>query len=121
MATTSRFVKKMDRIALTRLLEQSQTDNTRRQAFSSLSPGRMGDTSQCGNWTSFRNEFLNGKRYAIHPESFRPMPEHGKLCFDYCMTSRPIINDDFIILSDKRLVKMLYNIFLITEEDIPRY
>ena len=49
------------------------------------------------------------------------MPEHGKLCFDYCMTSRPIINDDFIILSDKRLVKMLYNIFLITEEDIPRY
>ena len=59
--------KKMDRIALTRLLEQSQTDNTRRQAFSSLSPGRMGDTSQCGNWTSFRNEFLNGKRYAIHP------------------------------------------------------
>jgi hypothetical protein len=113
--------KKMDQIALTRLLEQSQTDNTRRQAFSPLLPGRMGDTSQCGNWTSFRNEFLNGKRFAIHPEKFRPMPKSGKLCFDYCMVARPPITDDLIILSDRRLVKILYNIFLVSEEDMPKY
>ena len=56
--------------------------------MSPLSPGQMGDTSQCGNWTSFRNEFLNGKRFAVQPDRFRPMPKSGKLTFDYAMAAR---------------------------------
>ena len=113
--------KQMDQIALTRLLEQSQTDNTRRQGMSPLSPGQIGDTSQCGNWTSFRNEFYNNKRFAVQPDRFRPMPKSGKLHFDYSNISRPQINEDLIILSDKRLMKIMQNIYLITEEETPAY
>eukprot|EP00606_Chrysophyceae_sp_TOSAG23-5_P000693 GSChrysophyteH2.ASY1.ANO1.40.1 assembled CDS len=113
--------KQMDQIALTRLLEQSQTDNTRRQASSPLSIGQMGDTSQCGNWSSFRNEFMNGKRFAVQPDRFRPMPKSGKLYFDYSMTQKPPINEDLIILSDKRLVKILCNQFLVKQEEVPDY
>ena len=111
----------MDQIALTRLLEQSQTDNTRRQAQSPLATGQMGDTSQCGNWTSFRNEFLNNKRFAIQPDKFRPMPKSGKLHFDYSNVARAPISEDLIIISDKRLVKILQNIFLVKEEEVPMY
>jgi Ran GTPase-activating protein (RanGAP) involved in mRNA processing and transport len=113
--------KQMDQIALTRLLEQSQTDNTTRQAMSPLSIGQMGDTSQCGNWSSFRNEFLNGKRFAVQPDRFRPMPKSGKLYFDYSMTQKPAIDKDTIILSDKRLVKILMNNFLVKENEIEKY
>jgi len=113
--------KQMDQIALTRLLEQSQTDNTRRQGMSPLTPGQIGDTSQCGNWTSFRNEFYNNKRFAVQPDRFRPMPKSGKLHFDYSNISRPVISEDLIILSDKRLVKILQNIYLITEDQAPAY
>ena len=68
----------------------------------------------------FSQRVSQWKRYAIHRIDSVPcqnMASHT----DYCMTSRPTINDDFIILSDRRLVKMLYNIFLVKEEDMPRY
>ena len=112
---------KMDQIALTRLLEQSQTDNTRRQGTSPFAPGQVGDTSQCGNWTSFRNEFFNNKRFAVQPDRFRPMPKNGKLQFDYSNVARPVVHEDLIILSDKRLIKILQNIFLVKEDDAPFY
>lgn len=110
--------KEMDALALGRLLEASQTENTLRQAQSPIEMGRMGDLSQCGTWTSFRNESLNGKRFAITPERFRPMPKSGKLIFDYSSVARPVVNEDLLVLTDARLVKILHNQFLIPEHDM---
>tara|TARA_B110000090_G_scaffold186767_1_gene215758 strand:- start:25 stop:426 length:402 start_codon:yes stop_codon:yes gene_type:complete len=37
------------------------------------------------------------------------------------LIERPVINDDLIILSDRRMVKILFNVFLIKEDEIPVY
>lgn len=109
----------MDRIALSRLLEQSQNDTVRRMAASPLQPGQVGDTSQTGFWTCFRNEYINGKRFAVTAERFRPMPKSGRISFDFSMVGRPHIDEDLLVMTDARVVKILHNQFLIQEHDMP--
>ena len=55
------MTKPIDRICIERLLEISMTNASRRAEASKLAPGRVGDLSQHGNWSSFRNERWNGK------------------------------------------------------------
>ena len=78
-----------------------------------MGPGVCGDTSQNGNWSSFRNGTFNGKRNVITPESFRSMPRSGKMTFDYCSTARPVINEEMIVLSDYRCIRIMTNLFLL--------
>lgn len=112
--------KEMDSIALSRLLEASQGESTLRMAQSPLEMGRMGDTSQCGTWTSFRNEAINGKRFAVTAERFRPMPKSGKITFDFSSIMRPVVNEDLLVITDARLVKILHNQFLVQEQDMAK-
>lgn len=46
----------MDRICLARLLELSNTRKFHNMSGSKLGYGIVGDTSQYGTWSSFRNE-----------------------------------------------------------------
>ena len=58
---TLNMSKPMDRMCIERLLEISTTNATTRAEASKIAPGRVGDLSQHGNWSSFRNERFNGE------------------------------------------------------------
>jgi hypothetical protein len=50
----------------------------------------LGDTSQYGNWSSFRNVRRDGKLVpALQHEQFSPIPKTGILEFDFVDTNRP--------------------------------
>jgi hypothetical protein len=59
------MTKPIDRICIERLLEISMTNASRRAEASKIAPGRVGDLSQHGNWSCFRNERLNGKGHCM--------------------------------------------------------
>ena len=63
----------MDRLCLQRLLQLSKALQVKRQN-ESIFPWPVGDLSQKGNWSSFRNEYINGKPGVIDTESFTPLP-----------------------------------------------
>lgn len=99
------------RICLCRLLEKSETMNSKRATESIVSYGKVGDTSQNGNWSCFRNEIYNGKPTRLKKEMFNPMPKSGQLEFDFSAVSRPAGGE--LRLTDKRLCKVLTNICLL--------
>jgi len=68
--------KEMDRVCLLRLLEISKTTNCKRMLRNEREGcGSVGDTSQKGNNSCFRNEIVNGVPMAIDPSLFTPMPK----------------------------------------------
>lgn len=46
--------------------------------LSRLGYGVLGDCSQKGNWSSFRNEMFNGKPVVVTTEFASPMPRSGE-------------------------------------------
>lgn len=63
----------MDRLCLQRLLLFSEATKIQRQGRS-IFPWPVGDLSQKGNWSCFRNEYVDGKPDTITPIMFTPMP-----------------------------------------------
>lgn len=87
-----------DRVCLKKLIERSvrNCDDRMRK--------KLGDTSQNGNWTCFRNEYHPDNPDArIIPKYFYPLPEKAKLEFDFINIARPdvsvnrAIGDDVIV------------------------
>lgn len=76
-------------LCLRRLLEVSESLRVKQSACSVIGGiGRVGDTSQRGNWSCFRNETLNHK--TPFPLSVKSViPKRGILEFDFMSTSRP--------------------------------
>lgn len=107
--------KEIDRLCLTRLLEQSQTWNSYRIRNSIIGLGKIGDVSQHGNWSCFRNEIFQGKPIEITPRLFTPMPHAGSLEFDFSGSTRPTGQE--LRMSDKRVCKVLSNLVLLPEEN----
>ena len=68
---------------LRRLLEINETLKEQHASKSPLGYGRVGDTSQSGNWTCFRNELLDGQPFQITFENFQLLPKKGILEFDF--------------------------------------
>lgn len=106
--------KELHRMCLQRLLLESQTQASKRATASIIAFGKVGDTSQHGNWSCFRNEVFNGKSVVMTPELVTPMPQTGTLEFDFATTARPTGGE--LRLSDKRLCKALHNICLLTPD-----
>ena len=54
-------------------------------------PGRIGDTSQKGNWSCFRNEIMNSSTpFSIGPKTVADeIPSRGILEFDFSSSRRP--------------------------------
>lgn len=109
--------KEMDRMCLEKLLEISATTGNRRMEASKIAFGRCGDLSQKGNWSSFRNELLNGEPVVLSPDFAQPIPQSGKLEFDFSGAGRP--TRDALVVSDVRVVKILMNNGLLHPHDSP--
>jgi Ca2+-binding EF-hand superfamily protein len=107
--------KEYDRVCLSRLFEQSSRFNSKRAMSCWLGYGKLGDTSQHGNWSSFRNEFLNKVPIEVTPEKFTPMPQSGILEFDFSGSVGPTIDDKAI--PDNRLCNVMYNLYLLKDDD----
>lgn len=100
----------MDRFCLNRLLEISMTTaHFRSNKRNLFGYGRLGDTSQHGNFTCFRNELFNKKSVIINTDFASPLPKHGKLEFDFCAQKR--YKADNFALSDVRFTNLLVKTF----------
>jgi hypothetical protein len=72
-----------DRACLGKLLEQSTANKELMIANSCFEKGITGDVSQLGDWSSFRNVFIDGKPGIICAEMYNPMAKRGILHFDF--------------------------------------
>jgi hypothetical protein len=76
------------RLALTRLLEISQTHAHLTGVRSPVSYRRFGDVSQKGNFSCFRNELFNDEPITLSTNTFPVIPKSGRLCFDFMSSCR---------------------------------
>ena len=76
-------------LCMRRLLEVSESLRVKQSALSIVGGiGRIGDTSQRGNWSCFRNETLNHRTpFPLTVKSI--IPKRGILEFDFMSSSRP--------------------------------
>jgi hypothetical protein len=111
------LAKEMDRMCLEKLLEISTTAGNKRMEASKIGYGRVGDLSQKGNWSSFRNELLDNEPVTLSPAFAQPIPTSGKLQFDFSGAGRP--TRDSLPVSDIRVVKILMNNGLLHPNDCP--
>lgn len=98
--------KNLDRITFSKLLIISIAKKTERISLSE-GKGIFGDISQMGDWSCFRNQFIDGERCSINYKHFIPMPRKGKLSFDFYATSRA--SSLCPSISDQRCVNLLHN------------
>eukprot|EP01038_Epipyxis_sp_PR26KG_P005859 gene5859-8083_t len=106
----------MDKLCLNRLIEISLTrSHFRSKARSFLGYRMIGDCSQKGNWTGFRNELFNGKPVVVNAEFASPMPKSGKLEFDFVSERR--WNQDSLALTDSKVLNLLAKSFLIRSNE----
>ena len=86
-------------------------------------PGRIGDTSQKGNWSCFRNEILNSKTAIVisYKTLSVELPTIGILEFDFMTYNRPNLkeNSKEIVnkLNSKRLFGVLEKCNLMNKDD----
>lgn len=127
------FSKEYDGICFDILLQHNESINASRIAAcerilkaANVPTGKdslksnLGDTSQYGTWSCFRNVYYNGRPIEVVSSNFRPLPKSGKISFDFSSTARPhSLNDGTVIISDKRLIKILSNLFLLPMDAVP--
>lgn len=71
----------------------------------------LGDVSQDGNWSCFRNEYMANMEVSITPAFMTPMPESGKIEFDFIGSQLPLHST--ITLTDRKFVVLLWEIHLV--------
>lgn len=109
----------MDRFCVNRLLEISMTTaHLRSTKRNVLGYGRLGDTSQKGNFSCFRNETYNHKAVNLSVGFASPLPKMGKLEFDF-VSQRRFKIDNFA-LTDVRFTNLLVKTFQLTASERPR-
>lgn len=106
----------MDRMCINRLLEISMTTaHFRSTKRNYLGYGRLGDTSQKGNYSCFRNEFFNHKPVTLTTEFASPLPKSGKVEFDFVSQKR--FNKESFVLSDIRFTNLLIKTFQLHRDE----
>lgn len=101
--------REVDRQCLAKLLEQNESFRKQRIEKSLFSPGVTGDVSALGDWSCFRNGFIDGEPVgSLHADRFTPMPKQMKLQFDFSGSDPPPVLCNPI--SDSRCVGMLLNL-----------
>jgi len=107
-------------ICLKKLMEFNEIQRLREVQLSRLGgPGRIGDTSQKGNWSCFRNEVLNSKEPIIisSKTTLNNLPKRGVLEFDFMSSFRPDQEELFNVLNAKRLFMILEKCNSMAETD----
>lgn len=102
-----------DRTCLSRFIALSDEINERRKAMCPLKSGLVGDYSQHGNWTCFRNETVNSNPVEITSHTFQPCPVRGIVEFDFISGERP--KKKYLPMSDKRFFGVLQSACLMNE------
>lgn len=74
----------------------------------------LGDTSQHGNWSSFRNGVYEGHAVVLDKTWFHSVPDKGLLEFDF--VSQEIVSMTEQSFSDIRFAKVMMSLGLITDE-----
>ena len=93
-----------DRECLTKLIEISSTYAEKRKNASLFGYGRVGDLSQHGNWSCFRNERYEGQAVEINSAFASPVPTKGVLDFDFVEAADPPVGDP--VMNDGRFIKV---------------
>lgn len=97
--------EELDRLCLYRLVELSKSINMKRRKACPFRLGLVGDTSQHGNWSCFRNELFNHKPFEITPEKVTPAPLSGLIEFDFVAGFQPEVTD--VPMLDRRFLTVL--------------
>jgi hypothetical protein len=91
-----------DRKAIHLLMQLSHKHNQERKKM------HLGDTSQMGNWSSFRNVILDGQATILNEESFldeKKIPDKGKLDFDFVLIESVSMKE--VEISNLRLFRVV--------------
>lgn len=96
-----------DRTCLSKLLIQSQRYVEATVKKCPFKMGTTGDVSQVGDWSPFRNEFMNGTPTRFAVDLFNPMPSSGKLSFDFSGEDAAPL--DCAVMKDSRCVNIVIN------------
>lgn len=104
-----------DRSCLKKLYELSCRLNMERRDKCPFGLGRVGDTSQKGNWTCFRNERRNGQPIVIDSTTMHLCLKSGKVEFDFSTVARPALDRCSIL--DARFVMNLVELQLVAEDN----
>lgn len=105
-----------DRNAVMALYSMSESVNHKRASDSPLGYGLTGDTSQKGNWSSFRNELFNGKPFVMNIDFLNDLPSMGRLEFDFSGEVKPSVGDGHV-MKDSVFVKLLINLQVLRESE----
>lgn len=118
------FSDKNDRLCMTKLLELSTTCASRRQA------NKLGDVSQDGNWSCFRNEYFSGQEVRLSTSFLSAMPKYGRIEFDFVGADRFISTPasardtstnnygNVISITDRKIIQVLIQINLLSSQHI---
>ena len=107
-----RLNKFWDQTALIRLMEINSREIRQKSQYKK----GLGDVSQTGNMSNFRNEHLNNNSIVLDQSFIDPMPKSGLLEFDYVSPIRPV-NGAVTEMSNKRFAGLLAHIGLIKQAD----
>ena len=105
----------MDRMCLYRLIDISKQINLERRARCPLRHNLVGDLSQHGNWSCFRNEFFKKLPIEITADKFTPSPTVGILEFDFMSGSKPDVKA--VAMLDRRFLALLASCNLIYKHE----
>jgi len=105
-----------DRKTLVSLYEQSRTLNHHKASKSPLGYGLLGDTSQKGNWSSFRNELYDGRPMVVDEEFIAGLPAYGTVEFDFSGEER--FREGDVVTKDFAVANMLIHVGLIRAADL---
>ena len=107
------LVDEQDRACLDRLFNISTANKVKRQALD------LGDTSQQGDFKSFRNIFFEGQPLSIDDAWLDAMPAQGTLEFDFvCLSVCPAL-EDVSTVSNARFLQLLLDLGFVHDHDIP--
>lgn len=110
------LARESDRACVLALYGLSETSNHQKAKKSPFGYGFTGDTSQKGNWSSFRNELYNGAPFVLDVHFVNNLPVSGRLQFDFSSVDRPTHDD--LVMQDAYLVKFLCQLGLLQASEI---
>lgn len=104
----------MDRICMSKLLVQSQLYKDQCMERCLFQQRKTKDLSQKGDWSAFRNEVIDGELGHISVELFNPIPQKGKVSFDFAGSTKA--PREAAVIKDTRCVNVLINLCLVPRE-----
>lgn len=107
------FRRKIDQECMERLLEISNDATYYRKSRG------LGDISQDGNWSCFRNVVFNGTPSTIDASNYEGIPESGKAEFDFVDTKRSLRYDSMRALQDHVFLDTLVRLQLLGVSRLP--